>query len=36
MAQMKTYTPQVLDVLSKYHVPAVFFLIGLNSEKIYL
>ena len=29
----ETYTPQVLDVLSKHHVPAVFFLIGLNSEK---
>ena len=29
----ETYTPQVLDVLSKYHVPAAFFLIGLNSEK---
>jgi len=29
----ETYTPQVLDVLSKYHVPAAFFLIGLNAEK---
>lgn len=29
----ETYTPQVLDVLSKYHVPAAFFLVGLNAEK---
>ncbi|MBT2620508.1 polysaccharide deacetylase family protein [Chryseobacterium sp. ISL-6] len=29
----ETYTPQVLDVLSKYHVPAAFFLIGLNAER---
>lgn len=29
----ETYTPQILDVLSKYHVPAAFFLIGLNAEK---
>lgn len=28
-----TYTPQVLDILSKYHVPAAFFLVGLNVEK---
>jgi peptidoglycan/xylan/chitin deacetylase (PgdA/CDA1 family) len=25
-----------LDVLSKYHVPAAFFLVGLNAEKIFL
>ncbi|ANF49565.1 glycosyl transferase family 2 [Chryseobacterium glaciei] len=29
----ETYTPQVLDILSKYHVPAAFFLIGLNAER---
>jgi cellulose synthase/poly-beta-1,6-N-acetylglucosamine synthase-like glycosyltransferase/spore germination protein YaaH/peptidoglycan/xylan/chitin deacetylase (PgdA/CDA1 family) len=29
----ETYTPQILDVLSKYHVPAAFFLVGLNAEK---
>lgn len=29
----ETYTPQILDVLSKYHAPAAFFLIGLNAEK---
>ncbi|PRB01305.1 glycosyl transferase family 2 [Chryseobacterium sp. MYb7] len=29
----ETYTPQVLDILSKYHVPAAFFLVGLNAEK---
>ncbi|WP_288435038.1 polysaccharide deacetylase family protein [uncultured Chryseobacterium sp.] len=29
----ETYTPQVLDILSQYHVPAAFFLIGLNAEK---
>lgn len=27
-----TYTPQILDILSKYHVPAAFFLVGLNIE----
>jgi peptidoglycan/xylan/chitin deacetylase (PgdA/CDA1 family) len=32
----ETYTPQILDVLSKYHVPAAFFLVGLNAEKIFL
>jgi len=26
------YTPQILDTLSHYHVPAVFFLIGFNAE----
>ncbi len=26
------YTPQILDVLSKYHVPATFFVIGVNAE----
>lgn len=29
----ETYTPQILDVLTKYHVPAAFFLVGLNAEK---
>lgn len=29
----ETYTPQILDVLSKYHVPAAFFMVGLNAEK---
>ncbi|MEI8360813.1 MAG: polysaccharide deacetylase family protein [bacterium] len=27
------YTPQILDVLKKYQVPATFFLIGANAEK---
>jgi cellulose synthase/poly-beta-1,6-N-acetylglucosamine synthase-like glycosyltransferase/peptidoglycan/xylan/chitin deacetylase (PgdA/CDA1 family) len=27
-----TYTPQILDILSKYHVPAAFFMVGLNME----
>ena len=26
------YTPKVLDILSKYHVPAAFFLVGLQAE----
>ncbi len=26
------YTPQILDTLSKYHVPAAFFMVGLNME----
>ena len=26
------YTPQVLDILSREHVPATFFLVGLNAE----
>ncbi|MBS1599258.1 MAG: glycosyltransferase [Bacteroidetes bacterium] len=26
------YTPQVLDVLSREHVPATFFLVGINAE----
>lgn len=29
----ETYTPKILDVLSKYHVPAAFFMVGLNAEK---
>lgn len=29
----ETYTPQILDILSKYHVPAAFFLVGLNAER---
>lgn len=27
-----TYTPQVLDILKKEHVPAAFFLVGINAE----
>ncbi|MDE2207496.1 MAG: polysaccharide deacetylase family protein, partial [Armatimonadetes bacterium] len=27
-----TYTPEVLDILQKYHVPAVFFVVGRNAE----
>ena len=27
-----TYTPQILDTLSKYHVPASFFLVGIEAE----
>lgn len=26
------YTPRILDILSKYHVPATFFIIGINAE----
>jgi cellulose synthase/poly-beta-1,6-N-acetylglucosamine synthase-like glycosyltransferase/spore germination protein YaaH/peptidoglycan/xylan/chitin deacetylase (PgdA/CDA1 family) len=26
------YTPRILDILSKYHVPATFFVIGINAE----
>jgi len=26
------YTPRILDVLSKYHVPATFFVVGINAE----
>ena len=26
------YTPKILDILSKYHVPASFFLVGLQAE----
>jgi cellulose synthase/poly-beta-1,6-N-acetylglucosamine synthase-like glycosyltransferase/spore germination protein YaaH/peptidoglycan/xylan/chitin deacetylase (PgdA/CDA1 family) len=26
------YTPKILDILSKYHVPAAFFLVGINAE----
>ncbi|WP_321424216.1 polysaccharide deacetylase family protein [uncultured Bacteroides sp.] len=29
----ETYTPQILDILSKYHVPAAFFVVGLQAEK---
>ena len=29
----ETYTPQILDVLSRYHVPAAFFVVGLQAEK---
>jgi cellulose synthase/poly-beta-1,6-N-acetylglucosamine synthase-like glycosyltransferase/spore germination protein YaaH/peptidoglycan/xylan/chitin deacetylase (PgdA/CDA1 family) len=27
------WTPQVLDILNKEHVPAAFFLVGINAEK---
>jgi len=27
-----SYTPKILDVLSKYHVPATFFIVGINAE----
>jgi cellulose synthase/poly-beta-1,6-N-acetylglucosamine synthase-like glycosyltransferase/peptidoglycan/xylan/chitin deacetylase (PgdA/CDA1 family)/spore germination protein YaaH len=27
------WTPQILDVLQRYHVPAVFFVIGSNAER---
>jgi peptidoglycan-N-acetylglucosamine deacetylase len=26
------YTPRILDILSKYHVPATFFVVGINAE----
>jgi len=26
------YTPKILDILSKYHVPAAFFVVGINAE----
>jgi cellulose synthase/poly-beta-1,6-N-acetylglucosamine synthase-like glycosyltransferase/peptidoglycan/xylan/chitin deacetylase (PgdA/CDA1 family) len=26
------YTPKILDILSKYHVPASFFIVGINAE----
>ncbi len=26
------YTPKILDILSKYHVPATFFVVGINAE----
>lgn len=29
----ETYTPQILDVLAKYRVPAAFFVVGLQAEK---
>lgn len=28
-----TWTPKVLDILNKEHVPAAFFLVGINAEK---
>lgn len=28
----KEWTPQILDILSKYHVPAAFFVVGLQAE----
>ena len=27
------YTPQILDILSREHVPATFFLVGINAEQ---
>jgi len=27
------YTPQILDILSKYRVPACFFVVGINAEQ---
>jgi peptidoglycan-N-acetylglucosamine deacetylase len=27
-----TYTPEILDILSKEHVPAAFFIVGINAE----
>ena len=27
------YTPRILDILSKYKVPAAFFVTGINSEQ---
>ena len=27
-----TYTPQILDILAREHVPATFFLVGINAE----
>lgn len=29
----EVYTPKILDILSKNHVPGVFFMVGLNAEK---
>jgi len=26
------YTPKILDILSRYHVPATFFVVGINAE----
>jgi peptidoglycan/xylan/chitin deacetylase (PgdA/CDA1 family) len=26
------YTPRILDILSEYHVPATFFIVGINAE----
>jgi cellulose synthase/poly-beta-1,6-N-acetylglucosamine synthase-like glycosyltransferase/spore germination protein YaaH/peptidoglycan/xylan/chitin deacetylase (PgdA/CDA1 family) len=26
------YTPKILDILARYHVPATFFLVGINAE----
>ena len=27
------YTPKILNILSQYHVPAAFFVVGLQAEK---
>ncbi len=27
------YTPRILDILARYHVPATFFVIGVNAER---
>lgn len=29
----ETYTPQILDILAKYHIHAAFFMVGLQAEK---
>jgi spore germination protein YaaH/peptidoglycan/xylan/chitin deacetylase (PgdA/CDA1 family) len=29
----KKYTPRILDILGQYHVPAVFFITGINAEQ---
>jgi cellulose synthase/poly-beta-1,6-N-acetylglucosamine synthase-like glycosyltransferase/spore germination protein YaaH/peptidoglycan/xylan/chitin deacetylase (PgdA/CDA1 family) len=29
----ETYTPKILNILSQYHVPAAFFVVGLQAEK---
>ena len=29
----ETYTPQILDILAKYRIPAAFFVVGLQAEK---
>ena len=28
-----TFTPQIIDILSRHHVPAAFFVVGLQAEK---
>lgn len=29
----ETYTPKILNILARYHVPAAFFVVGLQAEK---